>query len=134
MVARKAIDLWAVGCILFFAITGQEVIDATTMEESKAKHVDFDITRKLQEPNLNGMNEHAKELLCGLLDSDPQTRLGTSSALDICERWLLNSEAAGDAPVNQSSEQAERDDEPMQPTSSWAVASQEELLKLIDVP
>ncbi|KAK2952058.1 putative Microtubule-associated serine/threonine-protein kinase 1 [Blattamonas nauphoetae] len=85
------IDWWAVGVIFFELLTGNTPFNAPTKEEVFKKIVEVDSNQIIDEAvaalkeNGETLSESAISLLKGLLQKDPEQRLGTQGAFEVKE-------------------------------------------------
>eukprot|EP00760_Papus_ankaliazontas_P025606 PhM_4_TR2813/c0_g1_i1/m.86154/K06276/PDPK1; 3-phosphoinositide dependent protein kinase-1 len=73
-----AVDLWGLGCVLFYMLCGRRPFDDTTEYTLIKKVLETDVTALFPE-EARDMDPAAKDLICGLLHRDPSKRLGTEA-------------------------------------------------------
>mmetsp|Transcript_16384 Transcript_16384/g.15713 ORF Transcript_16384/g.15713 Transcript_16384/m.15713 type:complete len:106 (-) Transcript_16384:581-898(-) len=77
---NEKVDLWGVGTILYYMLTGEQPF----LQEMVAKlHQDI-LTGKVnyEHPNIKACSSDCKDLLRRLFDTNPETRISASEALD----------------------------------------------------
>lgn len=85
-----AMDMWAIGCILFIMLTGQHPFDLKgNLSDSQIIEAICKTTIKFTHPIWINVSSDIKNIILRLLDKNPKTRM-TASELHICIKNLLN--------------------------------------------
>ncbi|KAJ0409858.1 hypothetical protein P43SY_005752 [Pythium insidiosum] len=79
----QAMDMWALGCILFIMLSGRHPFDmmGCSTESEIVERILTNESVSFVHPNWRDVPEEIKSLLRGLLDKDPLTRLGVDGLL-----------------------------------------------------
>ncbi|OHT12528.1 AGC family protein kinase [Tritrichomonas foetus] len=105
----KAIDMWALGVILYFLVTGTYPFDAKCTDDLAEKVIESTPTYSVS------MSSHLRSLLQKLLTKDPKKRITVEQALN--HPWILNKYAS--EKNNNEVKNDKENDEADSPIFSW---------------